>query len=302
MKFNNIKSILSLAFIALMVVSCSKSDKVIDQITGLEERGAVLRQLEVRSNSVALNTDTGLLVDGEKFDVDLEYQDTEDGSLLSEMNVYVSFDDNTDDEVDNTKAEVLHQTLSASDFSTGDRGLPQVTYTLLGTEMLSTLGLAADALGTGGDAFTVRFEAVLTDGRTFSTENNSGTITGSYFRSPFSNNIAVVCAPSVPTAGEWTIVTVDSYGDGWNGASLEVVLDGVAAVSIANSGDTATDPETFTFNVPDGTSTISIKYVSGAWDSEVSYTITSANGNEVVNVPADPVAGVELLDYCKGGL
>ena len=287
---------------ALIVVSCSESDKVVDQIVADEQRGAVLRQTEVRSNSVALNTDTGLLVDGEQFDVDLEYQDTEDGNLLSEMNVYVSFADNTDDEVDNTKSEVLHETLSASDFTTGTRGLPIVTYSILGTEMLSTLGLSPDALGIGGDVFTVRFEVVLTDGRSFSAENNSGTITGSYFRSPFSNNIAVVCAPSVPTPGEWTIVTVDSYGDGWNGASLEVLIDGAPAASIANDGSTATGPQTFTFDVPTGTSTISIKYVSGAWDSEVSYTITSANGNTVVEVPADPVAGVELLDYCKGGL
>jgi hypothetical protein len=302
MKYINIKSILSLAFLAIMVASCSESDKVVDQVVAGVQRGAILRQVEVRSNSVALNTDSGLLVDGEKFELDVEYQDNEDGNLLSEMNVYVSFTDNTDDETDNSKAEVLHETLSASDFSTGDRGLPTLTYSLLGTEMLSTLGLAPTALGTGGDAFTVRFELVLTDGRTFSTENNSGTITGSYFRSPFSNNIAVVCAPSVPTPGEWSIETVDSYGDGWNGASLEVVIDGAPAASIANDGATGTGPQVFTFNVPTGTSTISIKYVSGAWDSEVSYTITSANGNDVVVVPGGPVAGVELLDYCKGGL
>jgi len=302
MKIYNIKSILSLAFVTLIVISCSKSDKVIDQITDNEERGAVLRQVNVISNSVALNSETGILQDGELFAVDLEYQDHEDGALLSEMKVYLSFDDKTDDEVDNSKGEVLHQTFSASEFSAGDRGLPVLSYSILATELLSALGMTQSNLGLGGDQFIVRFELILTDGRTFSTENNSGTITGSYFRSPFSNGVTVVCAPTVPTPGDWTFVTVDSYGDGWNGASLEVTIDGAAAGSIINNGDTGTEAQTFTFNVPEGTTSIGIKYVSGAWDSEVSYTVTSANGNEVINVPGDPIAGVELLDYCKGGL
>jgi len=299
---NKIISNLFIAVLALEIVSCSDSDKVVDQIVANEEIGAILRQLDVIANSLALNADTGTFEDGEQFAVDLEYQDHENGALLSEMEVHLAFTDKTDDEVDNSKAEALIKTFSASDFTTGDRGLPQLNYALTGTDMLSALGMTPDQLGIGGDQFVVRFELVLTDGRRFSVANNSGTITGSYFASPFVTGVTVVCSPSVPTPGTWTVNTVDSYGDGWNGASLEVVLDGVATESIANSGETATAPEEFTFNVPDGTTTISIKYVSGAWDSEVSYTITSANGNVVVNVPGDPLAGVELLDYCKGGL
>lgn len=131
MKLNNIKSILGVVFMTLMIVSCSKSDKVIDQVTADEQRGAILRQVNVISNSVALNSDTGVFEDGEKFAVDLEYQDTEDGSLLSELQVYLSFKDNTDDETDNSKDEILIETIPASDFSTGDRSLPTYSYSIL---------------------------------------------------------------------------------------------------------------------------------------------------------------------------
>lgn len=301
MKFNLIKSSFFL-FTALMVFSCSNEDKTIDLITDNVTRGAVLRQIDVLANSVALNSDTGLLESGEQFAVDLEYQDTEDGALLSVMEVYLAYADNTDDGVDNAQAEQLIDEIPASNFTQGDRGLPTISYAISGDDMLSSLGMSADQLGIGGDQFVVRFEVVLEDGRRFSVDDNTGTLTGNYFRSPFAYGVTVVCAPSVPTSGTWTVNTNDSYGDGWNGASLTITLDGAVAASIANEYGGPNDQQ-FTFDVPSGTSTISIVYVSGDWDSEVTFNVISANGNTVVNVPTPaPLAGVELLDFCLGGL
>jgi len=302
MKLYNIKYLFLLAMTTFIIVSCSDSDKIFDQIIEAEERGAVLRQTNVISNSVALNSDTGQLEDGEQFAVDLEYQDDADGSLFSELEVYLSFADNTDDGVDNTQAEVLHETIAASSFSDGDRGLPTLSYSLTALDMLSSLGLNVDQLGTGGDQFTVRFEIVLTDGRRFSAAQNSGTITGSYFSSPFANRVTVVCAPTMPTAGTWTVVTNDSYGDDWNGASLTIVLDGNEANAITIAHAAGPNTQMFEFTVPDGTSTIFINYNAGSFDEENSFTVTSANGNEVINQVPSPTAGVELLDFCAGGL
>jgi hypothetical protein len=301
MKNLKLRHIIVQALIVLIAVSCSESNKVVDQITDNVTRGAVLRQLEVFSNSVAINSATNVLEDGEQFSVLLEYQDQEDGSLLSTMDVYVAFNDNTDDNGDNTKSEILLETIEASAFSAGDRGFPQYTYTVSATAMQNALSLANDGIGFGGDQFTIRFALNLTDGRTFSAENNSGTITGSYFASPFLNRITVVCAPSVPTAGTWTFVTNDSYGDGWNGASLSVVIDGGDIQSISNV-DGGPNEQIFTLEVPEGTQTISIKYVSGAWDEEVTFTVTSANGNDVAVAGPNPPAGSELLDYCLDNL
>ena len=71
----------------------------------------------------------------------------------------------------------------------------------------------------------------------------------------------------------WTIEGVDTYGDGWNGASIDVTVDGVTT-SYAVDADAAT----FVVGVPVG-STYSFEFVSGDWDGEIEYTITDGNGN-----------------------
>ena len=299
MKKLKINSSIAYIFVILLAVSCSKSDKVFNEITDNVTRGAVLRQLDVMSNSVAINSDTGELESGQQFAVLVEYQDNEDGTLLSDMDVYVSFTDNTEDNGENSKSEVLVETISASAFSEGDRGLPQYSYSISADEMLSALGLSESQLGTGGDLFRVRFEINLSDGRSFTDTQNSGTLTGSYFSSPFNNRVNIVCGATVPTAGTWTIEATDSYGDGWNGASLAISIDGEAATLYEGPAEST---DTYTFEVPTGATTISIKFNSGDWDEEISYSIVSANGNEVTASGPNPTAGVELLDYCKGGL
>ncbi len=297
MKYINIKYALFFALMAIVMVSCTESDKVFDQIIDAEQRGAILRQTNVISNSVL--TSEGSLVDGQQFAVELEYQDTEDGSLLSEMDVFLAFVDNTEDMVDNSQAEILFETIPASSFSGGDRGLPTFSYTATAEQMLTALGMNDSQLGGGGDQFVVRFELALTDGRRFSAAQNSGTITGSYFASPFTNFITVVCEPPAPTPGTWTVVTQDSYGDDWNGASLTILLDETNMISIAHlEGD---NTQNFDFEVPDGTATISIMYNAGSFDCENGFEVTSANGNTIIDVEPTPTAGIELLDFCAGG-
>ena len=85
-----------------------------------------------------------------------------------------------------------------------------------------------------------------------------------------------------------TFVVTDSYGDGWNGASINVYdYDseneevGELLGSISNNGDAgAGESETYTLNVCDGR-TIAIVWSSGSYDSEASYTITDLNGNAI---------------------
>lgn len=305
MKLINLKYTFIITLLAVLAISCSESDKVFDQISDDVTRGAVLRQLNTISNSVAINSATNELEAGEEFAVLLEYQDNEDGNLLSQLLVYVGFEDNTDDDVDNSKAEVLAETIPSSAFTAGDRGLPQLSYSISAQAMQSAVGLNSDQIGFGGDRFKVRFEIELSDGRTFSDANNSGTITGSYFSSPFLNNVNVVCAPSVPTAGTWTVETTDLWGDGWNGGALNILIDG-QAVTIANVDGGIPGPistsQSYEFEVPAGTQTISIMYGPGAFDEEVLFTITSANGNVVSSLGPNPVTNTELLDYCLDNL
>ncbi len=296
MKIHKNKYIITLlAGVALLFSACSEGDKVIDEIFDNESRGAVLRTVEILSNEVSINSSDGSLQGG-GFGVILEEQDQEDGDLLAFVEVYVSFADNNDGGADN-RDEVLVEEIDRSEFTLGEFGYPRTEYSITAEEMLSILGLSSTDIF-GGDQFRVRFELVLTDGRRFSLEDNTGTLTGSFFASPFQYNANVVCAPSAPTPGDWEFVLNDSYGDGWNGASLTVTIDGEETTVELLDGSTATEIVT----VPDGAEVISIVYNSGSWDSEVTFEITSANGNVVSSEGPNPPVGVELLDYCPNNL
>jgi len=287
-----------LAGIVLVFAACEDSNEIVDQVNAGIERGAVLRTLNVLSNEIAIQSD-GSITPGANFGVELEYQDHEDGDLLAEVEVYVGYRDNTAGGTDNDKAQVLVTSIPASSFSTGDRGLPVVTYSITGDEMLSALSLPSSEVE-GGDQFEIRFEAVLTDGRRYSFADNSGTLTGSYFSSPWLYTANVVCAPSTPTPGVWTIDMADSFGDGWNGATLIATVDGEETVFDVSSAEGSASIETLV--VPPGAEVISFIFTSGSFDEEITFTVTSANTNVVIDAGPNPPVEVELLDYCPDNL
>ncbi len=276
--------------------ACEDGDNVFDQVREQEQRGAILRTIEI-IEAEALYDVGNQVISGGGFSIIVEEQDQEGGDLLSSLDVYVGFRDNTAGGTDNDRDEVLVETIPASAFSAGEFGLPRTEYAISAADMQTALGLSGPQIF-GGDQFTIRFELNLTDGRSFSSDDNTGTLTQSFFRSPFLYTTNVVCAPSIPTAGDWIFDLQDSYGDGWNGASLTVTVDGTATEVGMDSGSAAQ----VIVNVPAGAQVISIVYNSGAWDSEVTFQITSANGNTVVDLGPDPPAGEELLDYCPNNL
>ena len=299
--YNSFK--IALAGSALIVAACADADKPIDGIFTDVERGAVLRTVEIIDDEVLFDVATSTLVGGD-FTVILEAQDVENGALLSEVEVYFGFRDNTDEAgADNDKDEILVETIPASAFAPGPFDLPRYQYTTTADAIQSALNLPGSEIF-GGDQFTIRFEMVLLDGTRYSFANNTGTLTGAFFNARFLHTANIVCAPSVPTAGTWTVSTTDTFGDGWNGASLDVVIDGGAVNSIANIDDGvrpfASSTQEFTFEVPVGAQTISIVYVSGDFDEEVLYSVTSANGT-VVAEGEEPNAG-EVLDFCPDNL
>lgn len=277
--------------LSLIFVGCEDGDKVFDEIRSNETRGAVLRTVNYDTNEIPIGATDYM------FEVDLEVQDQANGGNVSQVQVYLSFDDNTIEsgDPDLSKEEVLVTTLDAASFTTGEFGLPRTTYSIdLGT-MLSTLGLStADIFVTGGDEFNVRFALLLNDGRTYTNSDNSGTLTGSFFSSPFLYTTKVVCPPLAPSAGTWTIAMQDSYGDGWNGASVDITIDGTVNSFLIPDGSELTE----TLEVADGASAVSIIFNSGDWDSEITFQITSSTGTTILDLGPEPTPGVELLDYC----
>ena len=175
----------------LFIASCSDDDKIIDDVQDTITNGAVLRTIAINSNEIPIGIETAL------FSVLIEEQDNQDGALLDNVNVYVTFEDGSEDEGDSTGAttsEVLLRTIGADQFTTDTPfGLPRFLLEITVQEFIAAVNLSGFEALFGGDVFTTRLELNLTDGRVFSVDNAGGIITGGFFASPFQYRTPVVC-------------------------------------------------------------------------------------------------------------
>lgn len=189
----NIFKLTLLSFIGLMV-SCSDTDRPVDEVFDGTTRGAVLRTLES-------STDLPIGEGGDDFSLLLEIQDGADGNLADFIDVYVTFQDNSPENGTNPKPEALYQTIPSSAFITGER-LPRAAINISLAELEDFFGLTEDNY-TGGDRFVVRLELHTSDGRVFTDTNTNAIINGPFYRSPFRYNANVVCPSELDVAFTW---------------------------------------------------------------------------------------------------
>lgn len=289
MKINNKILGALIGVTSLLITSCDDDGgKVIDEVFAETTRGAVLRTIE--SGGVFDRFDTSTT-----FGFTFEEQDYEDGDLLEKVDLYISFDDNTEENGDSTVSEILIETFLPADFTDGEFGLPRASYETTLANALSQLGLVEGDFD-GGDAIQFRLILTLTDGRTFTNDDSTGTITGSFFNAPYFYGPVIKCIPPAPVPGEYTIEMEDSWGDGWNGASIDVVIDGESSSYTIDDGTAGTA----TFTVPEGTTEFTLEFVSGAFDGEVTYEITAPTGETAISDGPSPAVGTITLNICKG--
>ncbi len=154
------------------------------------EKGAFVRL-------VSLNQD--LLIDpsnisGSAIDMDVDFVDPENGATIQDFDIFLTFEDLTPENGDNSKAEVQIRDFTSGDFSTSELGNMGVSVDIPASEMLQALGLAeADLSAT--DRFRVRSEIIDDQGRVFSADNSSPPISNfmDAFNSAFRYNLNVAC-------------------------------------------------------------------------------------------------------------
>lgn len=229
-----------LPIIALtLALGCDEGDTVVDDVVANTTRGAALRTINIISNDLPIGVaDAG-------FAVDLEIQDGEEGALVSTIDVFIAFRDNTVETgaEDLDVAEGLFTTISSDTFEPGPFGLPRTSFSASLTEMLTFTGVAESDLF-GGDQFQIRFELVFSDGRTFSSTNsNPGNLGGSFFISPFLYFPTVSCPiPETSFVGSYLIEQTSALVDGFTLSS-----ETATTLSI---GETPTRRVFDTFNYP----------------------------------------------------
>ena len=91
---------------------------------------------------------------------------------------------------------------------------------------------------------------------------------------------------------DYTIAMHDAWGDGWNGGAVVIVLDGDTTTlePVDAGGGNVASSDTASFTVTDGAN-MEVWWVSGAWDSEVSFEIYTNLGVPVFAQTAPPPAG-----------
>ncbi len=300
--------------LAFGLTACASDDKVIDKIFNEVETGAFLRFVETSGNSMN-KADTS-----SSASVTFEF-DGQDPSMMSSVDVGVSFTDNdSEDGVAESAGPVSLGTLSPSDFTTSDFGLPIASFEYTLAEALNALGLTADQIN-GGDIMTLELTVTLTDGRSFGpgTANGNVSALGGFYSSPYAYNSLIVC-DFPPTPGVWTIDMVDVYGDGWQttgssgGDGITITLNdgtvfevglcspyGGAAGSFLGSGDcTPNDGSTgtATITIPVGATSAVWNFPGDFW-GEIEFTITSPSGNVVGEFGTGTAAGTLALNLCN---
>ena len=319
------KNILKIFLSALVVFSfnsCEDSNKVVDQVVAGTKTGAVLRTIEVLSNTLNADVPTTF------FSVEVEEQDEEDGALLLSVDVFVSIRDLTPDN-GTTVAEALVKTIDASAFSTGPDGLPRAIITATFGEAEAAMGIDR-TMHSAGDLFVFELRLNLTDGRTFGASDAAGIITGGFFSSPYAYNTLLLCSPE---PGDYTIDMYDSFGDGWqtdtSNSGIKLTVDGtVTEIGMCDSWDAENgdlsfpsctqNPDqgpwyytnsgdnnlnfksaTVVVNIPNGAQSATWDFPGDAW-GEIAFDVYGPQGQLLLSVgTGDGAAGLLPITLCK---
>ena len=274
------KKIISLLTIILVFQSCSDPDNTINDVLDNYQKGAVLRTISSSGDYNFYDQSSSV------FTATIEAHDEEDGALLSNVEIFISAD---------SGEEVQLRTLDASEFVNGPTGLPRTTFSVSLSEVDSKISYI------GGSTVQIRLKLNLTNGRSFSTEAVTGSMTGSYFKSPYAYNKIILCNVTDGSAvpGIYTINMVDTYGDGWQDSVIKLTLDGTeylyampspygsgVALNATLEAYTGNDDSGFgKITIPASAKTMKWEWIEGRYPDETNYTIkyTKLDGSRPQN-------------------
>ena len=282
-----------------VLFGCQEPDNVINDILDNVQQGAVIRTISSEGDYNFYAPDASI------FKLTFEEHDIENGDLMQNVEVYLSH---------NGGGETLYKTYLPNEFTVGPTGLPRSDFQLSLSDAVNALGLSKYS---GGDQITIRFKLNLTDGRSFSSGDVTGSLTGSYFSSPYEYSQIIKCIPLDAIPGVYTFSLADSYGDGWQGSHVRATVDGVVtyygipspydsdvdrnAILEPYSGNNSSGEATLT--IPEGAKKMSFEFVRGDYPSECSFSLiyTDLNGdNEQTAISeSNPANGEKTLSICQ---
>ncbi|WP_235296893.1 hypothetical protein [Portibacter marinus] len=219
----NINILMTLAILVLLgTSSCEDPERLPLVVLDTVEKGAYPRLIDDTNTLINLFD-----VDGSAYTYEVEFVDEQGGGLVEEYILDIVYDDNNPSNGDNSAGPVEFLKFDASQFTESENGYlkaPEITIT--GPEALGAFGLSEDEV-LAGDNFHFQGRIILEDGRVFSQNNSSATVTGPAFRGHFNFTMPANC-PSDLT-GTYSYVTSDIWcpeSDGPVSGTVDIVAQG----------------------------------------------------------------------------
>tara|TARA_B100001287_G_scaffold102335_1_gene85982 strand:- start:6834 stop:9467 length:2634 start_codon:yes stop_codon:yes gene_type:complete len=97
--------------------------------------------------------------------------------------------------------------------------------------------------------------------------------------------ICLISAMSVKSQCNHIFRIADAYGDGWNGASVDLLVNGVVVLNGVEATYNGNNPssEDISFTASSGDNISLSNWVSGSWDGEISWQILDGNGDVLLS-------------------
>lgn len=215
MKLNKL-IIVSLAMVFLLA-SCADED--LSPIVTFDSagKGAYPRLLEEGDKLVNLFD-----VSGSQYNYSVEFVDAEQGNLVAEYVVDMTYQDNDPSNGDKSTGPIEFFKFSAGEFGTSTTGFKSMEgLSVKATDAMAAAGLTEDDLSPG-DKFVFNGRVITTEGQTFQGSNSSASVVGSSFRGHFDFTLPVGCPSNL--AGTFAYSTTAVFCDGSQTVTGEVEL------------------------------------------------------------------------------
>ncbi len=203
MKINKIITIIGAA-VVLIFASCADEDLAPIITFDSAGKGAYPRLIEETDKLINLFD-----IAGSSYTYSVEFIDADNGTLVSEYVLDMTYEDNNPENGDETKT-VEFARFTQTDFEdlpdSEFLGLTGITIT--GPEAIAAAGVSAEDV-LAGDEFQFSGRLILQDGSVFSGANSSATIVGAAFRGHFDFTMPAGC-PSDLT-GTYEVTTTDIW-------------------------------------------------------------------------------------------
>lgn len=206
--------ILTLVGGLLLVLSGCKDENLAPILTFEQtEQGGYPRLLEETNKLINLFD-----INGSTYSYTVEFVDLEQGALVTEYKLELTYVDNNPANGSNSVGPVVYKTWGPSDFTTSENGHKAITVTLPATEVIAAANTTPDKIK-AGDNFNFKGFVTLQDGGVYGAANSSASVRGAAFRGHFDFTMPAACPSNL--GGSYEYVSTDS----WCGAGASGSVD-----------------------------------------------------------------------------